>query len=275
MRLQHKIKSRLGNVSQRLLPKDNIGKSLKNFQKTVSIDGLSRSDDFEDKIEIIIPCYNHAQYLGDAYQSIVSQTWKDRPITITFIDDNSADSTKNIVQSIQKQKTNNNIRYIRNEQNIRQQGSINKAVTCSNSEIFVILNDDDLLVPDALDVIVATFRLHPELALVGASSIWFDNKKPVHKVLPQKELSLTIYTPEDAKKYRSLNDLNMTHSSSAFLRYAWEAVGGYRDKADRISQGANEDRDFQMRVSSLFPVGVYQSYPLAYWRTSSSHGKDF
>ena len=38
---------------------------------------------------------------------------------------------------------------------------------------------------------------------------------------------------------------------------------------------ANEDQDFQMRVNAATAVGVYYAYPLAYWRTDSSHGKDY
>ena len=277
MGLRHKIKYRLIDVSKKLLPKENIGKSLKNFQKTVSAGGLSRPDNFEDKIEIIIPCYNHSKYLGDAYQSIVSQTWKDKPITITFIDDNSTDSTPKIVQSIQKQKTKNNIRYIRNKQNLRQWACINKVVKASQNDLFMILNDDDVLMPDALEKTVKTYQKHREIYMLGAHSLWFDKVTtlPKHKIKNIDDIRLTIHTPEMTRKYKQLNDLNMTHSSSSFFKSAWATVNGYTPKERRINSAANEDRDFQMRVNAVAAVGVYYDYPLAYWRTDSSHGKNY
>jgi alpha-1,3-rhamnosyltransferase len=277
MGLRHKIKYRLSDVNKKLLPKENIGKSLKNFQKTVSAGGLTRPDNFEDKIEIIIPCYNHSQYLGDAYQSIVSQTWKDKPITITFIDDNSTDSTPKIVQSIQKQKTKNNIRYILNKQNLRQWACINKVVKASQNELFIILNDDDMLMPDALEKTVKTYQKHQEVYMLGAHSLWFEQSKklPKHNIRNIDDIELTIQTPEMTHKYKKLNDLNMTHSSSSFFKSVWWAVGGYTPKERRINSAANEDRDFQMRVNAVASVGVYYDYPLAYWRTDSSHGKNY
>lgn len=278
MGLQHKIKTRLSNARQRLIPKENIGKTLKNFQKTVNVDSLSRPADFEDKIEIIIPCYNHAQYLQDAYDSIDYQTWSKLPVTITFIDDNSTDNTQNVVQDINKRTTQNKIvQYIRNKQNLRQWASINKAIEKSKNELFIILNDDDLLVPDALEKIVNTYHRNQDIYMLGAHSLWFDEAStlPKHNIKNLDDIELTIHTPEMTHKYRQLNDLNMTHSSSSFFRSAWATVNGYTPKEQRIHSMANEDRDFQMRVNAVAPVGVYYDYPLAYWRTDSSHGKDY
>ncbi len=278
MGLQHKIKTRLGNVRQKLLPKENIGNTLKNFQNTINVDGLSRPDNFKDKIEIIIPCYNHAQYLEDAYRSIESQTWNDKPITVTFADDNSTDDTQSIVRNIQKRATSDKIiQYIRNKQNLRQWASINNAINMSNNQLFVILNDDDMLVPDALDKIINTYHRYQNIYMLGAHSLWFEQSKklPRHNIRNLDDIDLTIHTPDMTHKYRDLNDLNMTHSSSSFFRSVWSAVNGYTSKEDRIHSMANEDRDFQMRVNAIAPVGVYYDYPLAYWRTDSSHGKDY
>jgi GT2 family glycosyltransferase len=178
---------------------------------------------------------------------------------------------------MQKQKTNNNIRYIRNKQNLRQWASINKAVKASQNELFIILNDDDMLMPDALEKTVKTYQKHQEIYMLGAHSLWFEQSKklPKHNIRNIDDIELTIQTPEMTHKYKKLNDLNMTHSSSSFFKSAWSAVGGYTPKERRINSAANEDRDFQMRVNAVASVGVYYDYPLAYWRTDSSHGKDY
>ena len=140
----------------------------------------------------------------------------------------------------------------------------------------IILNDDDLLVPDALEKIFFAFESHPELAMVGGSSIWFSvTERPAHVQRPAAELPLTVYAPEGTTSYKELNDLNMTQSSCSFFRFAWEAVGGYRPRGKRVHPQAAEDRDFQMRVNALFPVGVFTDYPLAYWRSDSSHGHKY
>jgi len=237
------------------------------------------SDDFVQAIEIVVPCYNHAMHLPEAYESVRSQTWRDALVTVTLIDDASTDETPRVIAALASRTPEDRIRLrtLRNDRTLRQWGSLNRAIATSESQLFVILNDDDLLVPDCLAKIVETYRRHPQLGLLGASSIWFrdGDERPPHVARPIDELELTIHTPHDALRYRRLNDLNMTHSSCSFRRWVWEAVGGYRPRPRRVTRHANEDRDFQMRVSGLCPVGVYRDYPLAWWRSSSSHGKGY
>ncbi len=275
MNLVGRVKNKSRQLYTNIRGKDDISKNLQKFSTHKPIVPVIQHKDFEKRIEIIIPCYNHAMYLRQAYDSVLSQTWKKFPITLTFIDDNSTDETWAKVGELAKDKSEFiNFRRIRNKQNLRQWASINKAVETSNNDLFIILNDDDALVPDCLEKIIYAFKKNPNLLMVGGSSIWFNNKLPRHSMKPLEKVGIKIYTPEHTKSFTQLNDLNMTHSSEAFFKQAWQAVGGYFPKEKRIHTMANEDRDFQMRINSLFDVGVY-NYPLAYWRTDSSHGKNY
>lgn len=240
-----------------------------------TLDNYDRPKKFIDKIEILVPCYNHAKYLPTAIESVVNQKWSE-PLEITFINDNSTDDTKQVIRYLINLYSSNKLRMhaIENSMNLRQDGSLNKAIEISSNELFIVLNDDDALCPDAVKVITDTLSRHKDLAMVGGSSIWFEETLPSWKQEIKKR-HLTRYSPEQAKQFKELNDINMTHSSSAFFKYAWRAVGGYRSKHDRLTTSINEDRDFQMRVAACFPVGVYKDYSLAFWRTDSSHGKGF
>lgn len=232
---------------------------------------------WRQRIEVVVPAYNHADYLPDAYWSVVEQSWAE-PITLTFVDDSSSDRTPDLIREIERSHPDRlTVKSIRNRRTRRQWASINRAVEESDNELFVILNDDDMLLPDCLEKIVGTYEANPDIYMLGGSSLWFDEGTPPpnRPALSLADLELRRYQPSDAPGYRDLNDLNMTHSSSSFFKVAWEAVGGYLPPRKRIHPGANEDRDFQMRVSALFRVGVYVDYPFAYWRTDSSHGKSF
>ncbi len=236
-----------------------------------------RPQHFTDCIEILVPCYNHAEYLWGAYQSIVTQSYKKSVITVTFINDNSSDHTAKVIQKICEDAAKHRllrVKTITNSRNLRQYGSINKAVHESSNQLFIILNDDDALTPDSIKIIIETLTKHTELSMLGGSSIWFEKRLPKFEPSVNKKL-LSVYLPRDIGTVKKLNDINMTHSSSSFFKSAWQAVGGYTAKKDRLIPEANEDRDFQLRVAALFAVGIYKTYPLAYWRTDSSHGKDF
>lgn len=230
------------------------------------------------KIEILIPTYNHAKYLERTWQSAYTQDYADS-FTITVIDDCSSDDTQKVIRSLKQMAAKKKIRtkFVKNTSNLRQHGSLNRAIAASGADILVILNDDDLLTPDALTFITRAFMENEKVYLVGSTSVWFTEDADVDSLIAnrQGQQKLTIARPKDVKNYMELNDLNMTHTSMAFFKCAWESVEGYSAKEQRIHPLANEDRDFQMRVNALYSVGVYEDYPLALWRTDSSHGKDF
>jgi glycosyltransferase involved in cell wall biosynthesis len=230
------------------------------------------------RIEVVVPAYNHAEYLPEAYASLLEQTWRE-PIAVTFVDDRSSDRTPELLAEIQRSHPRDRfaVKVITNRRNRRQWGSINRAVEASENDLIVILNDDDVLMPDCLEKVVATYEAAPNIYMLGGSSTWISDRQPrsARPAEPLEALELRRFGPVDALRYRELNDLNLTHSSSSFFKVAWRAVGGYYPKRKRVHPQANEDRDFQMRVSALFPVGVYVDYPLAYWRTDSSHGQSY
>src|SRR5260221_1869731 len=57
-----------------------IASNIKQFKRTVSrraIKNYSRPIHWSEKIEIVVPCYNHGAYLKSAFRSIVAQTRKE------------------------------------------------------------------------------------------------------------------------------------------------------------------------------------------------------
>lgn len=270
---------KIGGKSKRIIQilggKTDLNRNLNKFQANHNTKLPNRPKNFEKNIEVIIPCYNHAEYLKQTFESVLGQSWKKYPITVTFIDDNSTDNTQEVIKQL-KEVNNSNliIKSINNSMNLRQHGSLNKAIKQSKNSLIIILNDDDLLVSDCIEKIVEVFNKNKGVFMVGGSSIWFESKLPKHKIIPFNNINSKVFTPNLASSFREFNDINMTHSSTSFFKVAWEAVGGYREKNKRLHIDLNEDRDFQIRVAAMFPVAVLD-YPLAYWRTDSSHGKDF
>lgn len=256
---------------------EHITENINRFRRSVSRHDIARYRRpvlWEDKIEIIIPCYNHALYLKSAFKSILQQT-RHAPITVTFIDDASEDNSADVIRQIKNANKSSWIRIkaINNKSNLNQAGSLNKAISESDNELIVILNADDMLTPDCLELIVETYKSQPSISMLGGMSHWFEDEKklPVHKIQQLKELKLKIYGPEDAKVFHHLNDINMSQSSCSFFKLAWKLVGGYFEKEHRVC--SYDDRDFQMRVCSILPVGVYEDYKMEFYRTSSSTGR--
>lgn len=90
--------------------------------------------------EILIPCYNHGKYLPYLFETL-----KDVTCPITIINDNSSDNTKDYIDKLGQFFK---FKLINNESNLLQGGSINKAVAESKNNLFIIVNADDLMIPN-------------------------------------------------------------------------------------------------------------------------------
>jgi glycosyltransferase involved in cell wall biosynthesis len=234
--------------------------------------------DWRGGVAVIMPCYNHAAYLEAALASLAAQTY--RPFEIVCVEDHSTDDTWSRLQRACAQLP-AGIRstLLRTPHNSGQAAAINLGVASSESAAFMILNDDDYLMHDALEAAVEILKREADLFLLGATAIHIagadqlmadDPRLLIRNLIPDyARISLTYYQPADVLNFTRPNDLNMSHSGSIFFKAAWQAVGGYQsDKSRRVI--AYSDRDFQLRMASLFPVAVSAQVPFAYWRSDSS-----
>lgn len=218
--------------------------------------------------EIIIPCYNQGRFLNDTLRSIYHHD----QIDITVVNDASTDDTANYIRDLAKHFK---FKLITNEVNLNQSGSINRAIKESSNNLFVMLNADDALIRYTPPTVLSIFKKYPQVRLVGGGNVVFSRPDTLalNQNLPER-LSyvpkIKLSAPQEAWHFSALNDLNLTMSGSAFLKSAWEAVGGFWDFDQRIC--SYDDRDFQMRVASLFPVATIEE-PLAFYRTNSSVNK--
>jgi cellulose synthase/poly-beta-1,6-N-acetylglucosamine synthase-like glycosyltransferase len=225
---------------------------------------------------IVVPCYNHAEFLPQAFRSIEAQTLP--PSEVILTDDHSTDATWQVLSELAAatQLPRGTVKTHRNSRNLGQCATLNGAVGRAASDVIVVLNDDDYLMHDALEWIDFVFRTHPTVGLVGArgvhvaSQVRLDNlKKSVTAALISSDLAVHISDPVAARSYSSARQLDMCHSGSAFLKQVWEAVGGYYPEKDRRVVFPS-DRDFQLRVNCLCPVAVVMDGAFAFWRVGTS-----
>lgn len=99
------------------------------------------------RFSIFIPTYNRAHLLPRALESIAAQTCRDFEVVI--VDDGSTDATAALVRDWQA-RAGFPIVYHRQE-NQGKHGAHNAALPLLRGELTVILDSDDLLVPDALE----------------------------------------------------------------------------------------------------------------------------
>ena len=227
-------------------------------------------------IAIVVPCYGHAPFIKEMFESIRQQTIP--PSEAIFVIDKSPDNTLEILQdliSTYQSSISSKLVILQNESNLGQAASLNKGIECSNSEMIMILNDDDYLMHDSIEVSYKILKKYPDAALLGGHSLHFggdelkNSIKLIESICPVEKIEIDLRHPNQTLSYRKYNDINMTHSGSSFYKSAWKAIGGYYpDKSKRLVHFS--DRDFQLRMNALFPVALSNTTPLSCWRNDSS-----
>jgi glycosyltransferase involved in cell wall biosynthesis len=117
---------------------------------------------------IFIPSYNRAYCLGRALQSVADSTCKD--LEVVLIDDGSTDATRDLVAEWQ-QRALFRLRYIYQE-NAGKAAAHNRAVEAARGFMFLTLDSDDSLLPDALEQVLLYWEAiaedrRPEFAGIG------------------------------------------------------------------------------------------------------------
>lgn len=106
------------------------------------------------KVSIGIPTYNRSAYVVRAIESVLRQSY---PNVEAVVSDNaSPDDTAARVSAIADDR----IVFIRQPRNLGMTGNFNACLQAASGEFFLMLSDDDMLEPTAVEKLVAPFRAH-------------------------------------------------------------------------------------------------------------------
>jgi glycosyltransferase involved in cell wall biosynthesis len=111
-------------------------------------------------ISICIPTYNRPDLLREAIDSCLAQTYQDFEIVIS---DDSKDNRSEAVVAEYQSKYPGRIGYVRNTPSLGQAANVNSLFERATGARLVLLHDDDLLLPNALEVLSNCWNLVPSL----------------------------------------------------------------------------------------------------------------
>lgn len=112
---------------------------------------------------VFIPTYNRAGVLPRALRSVAAQSFRD--LELVVVDDGSDDDTRRIVAEF-ADEVDFPVRYHWQE-NQGKHGAYNAALGLLRGRLTVVLDSDDLLVPQALEILKAHREVIPEAERAG------------------------------------------------------------------------------------------------------------
>ncbi|MDP4172423.1 MAG: glycosyltransferase family 2 protein [Bacteroidota bacterium] len=121
----------------------------------------------EPLVSFGMPVYNGENYIREAIESVLSQSFKDFVLIIS--DNASIDKTQLICQEYAKRD--NRIRYYRNETNVGAARNFNRVFELSHSKYFKWVSHDDGISPDYLEKSVNIMESNPDVVLCYARTL--------------------------------------------------------------------------------------------------------
>ena len=130
-------------------------------------------------VSVIIPAYNYAQYLAEAIDSVLAQTYE--PIEVIVVDDGSTDNTPQILAHYADR-----IRAIR-QRNQGESVARNTGISAARGEMIALLDADDTWEKTALTDLVAVLKQATDIGLVfGVLTLVDAQGTPLGRRYPEK-----------------------------------------------------------------------------------------
>ncbi len=118
------------------------------------------------QVDVIIPCYNGAEFLPNSISSVLAQTY-DR-VNLLVVDDGSTDHTRATVKSLGRR-----VGYFF-QKNRGLPGARNAGVLNTNGDYICFLDADDIILPHMIEEQAAYLDAHPDVDICHARTLIFD-----------------------------------------------------------------------------------------------------
>lgn len=197
------------------------------------------------KVSVIIPTYNYAQYIKQAIDSVLSQTFRD--LEIIVVDDGSTDNTREILQGY-----GDKIKYFYQE-NKGISKARNLAISKATGEYIALLDADDVWLPIKLERQLDIIENNPDLGFVCSAALVVNGDG--------NYIDCWGVQKKRPETFEYLFNLNYIQPLSMVIRRRCLDEVGYFDPRLPISQ----DYDLVLRLTKRFKF-FFIDYPLVKYR---------
>ena len=185
-------------------------------------------------VSVIIPTYNRADFLKEAIESVLAQTFRD--VELLVIDDGSTDRTRDVLDGYGAR-----LRPIF-QANRGVSSARNAGIRAAQGRYIALLDSDDLWLPKKLAAQIAVMEAQPDIPLCHTEEIWIRRGVRVNQMKKHQKHGGYIFP-------HCLPFCVISPSSALMRRTLFDEVG-YFDEA----LPACEDYDLWLRITKTHPV---------------------
>lgn len=147
-------------------------------------------------VTVIIPCYNHENYIEECVKSVIKQTYKN--IELIILNDGSRDKSSEKILNLIDECKNRFVRFeFVDKLNEGVSKTLNQGIHWSKGEYISPLSSDDLIFPEKIEKLVELFEESSEkVGMICGDAIFIDDKG-THISLDSKAKTFYEYFAKD------------------------------------------------------------------------------
>lgn len=184
-------------------------------------------------VSVVIPAFNRAYCLGEALESVISQTFSDFELIV--VDDGSSDETASLIQKYPQAQ------YIGLNQNGGVSKARNRGIREARGRWICFLDSDDLWTEKKLQAQMREMEENPGFRAFYTDEIWIRKGVRVNSMNKHRKYSGDIFL-------HCLPLCIVSPSSVMLERSLLEEMGGFDE-----SLPACEDYDLWLRIAAKYP----------------------
>lgn len=123
------------------------------------------------KISVVMPVYNGAEFLAEAIESVLKQSFPDFELVI--VNDGSSDNSETVIKGFSDKR----IVYVKNELNKGLIFSLNKGISIAKGVFVARMDHDDVADAHRFEKQINEFVKDPDLVICGSFIKTFENSK--------------------------------------------------------------------------------------------------
>jgi glycosyltransferase involved in cell wall biosynthesis len=210
-------------------------------------------------ISVILPLFNHAEFVGKAISELLHQDQP--PAEIIVADDASTDASLEVVRRLAR--LNSTIRVIANSVNIGVAANLNQCIAMARFSYIYLAASDDWVLPGFFSTATQMLDRQPNAGLFCGETILIDGH--TSRIMGKRPAVRPLYrsgfvSPGLAASLLRKND-NWIHTGSAvFRREAITAACGLDQSLGTFADG------YLSRKIAVTRGFVYSTKPVAIWR---------
>lgn len=191
------------------------------------------------EVSVVMGVYNGAEYLREAMDSILAQTFLNFEFII--IDDCSNDDSAQILKEYAGKDE--RVIVLKNEKNLGLTKSLNLGIAQARGQYIARMDADDISLPDRLAKQLLKIKSDLKIKIVGCNVVLMDESGIDMK---------TVYLPTIDQLNKKIKHRNcLVHGSLLFEKRALESVGFYDERFEM-----SQDYDLILRLLKTFALGI-------------------